>query len=158
MDQITQEEINDTLEKFRTFEEADILKLMRTFQKKQEPLLVYVAAVAERQDLNDHEYDVLVTMVLMSWEVMRKKFPKLKKLTMKQLNELDDTLFETLEQKPLTMLMDVKDYPQPHLLGTVLEHVMESEDEVREEQKGMIYFTLKNVVDGLIQASGESSA
>ena len=156
MNQITQAEIDGALQTFGGFTEAEVQKFMRTFQKKQEPLLVYVAAVAEREELNEHEYDVLITMVLMTWEVIRNKFPKLKKLGIKQLEKLDDNLYETLLNDPASMLMSVQDYPQPILLGSILTHVMESESEVREEKKGMIYFTLKNVLDGLIQASGDS--
>ncbi len=156
MNQITQAEIDGTLQTFEFFTESEVQKFMRTFQKKQEPLLVYIAAVAEREELNEHEYDVLITMVLMTWQAMRNKFPKLKKLGMKQLEKLDDNLYETLLNDPASMLMSVQDYPQPKLLGTILTHVMESESDVREDKKGMIYFTLKNVLDGLIQASGES--
>jgi hypothetical protein len=153
---ITQEEIDDTLAKFQQFSEEDVLKLMRTFQKKQEPLLVYIAAIAEREEMNDEEYDVFITMTLMCWEVIRKKFPRLKKVTMKQLSKMDDSLYEMLKNDPGAMLMDVKDYPQPHLLGTVLTHVMEADSsEVREDLKGIIYFTLKNVLDGLLRSTGE---
>ena len=151
---ITQLEIDETLAEFQQFNEADVLKLMRRFQKKQEPLLVYIAAIAEREELNDSEYDVLITMALMCWEVIRKKYPELKKLTMKQLTKMDDALYDNLRNDPGSMIMEVKDYPQPNLLGTVLTHVMEADSEVREELKGIIYFTLKNVMDGLLRSSG----
>jgi hypothetical protein len=158
MASITQEEIDDTLGRFQQFTEEDVLKFMRTFQRKQEPLLVYIAAIAEREELNDHEYDVMITMALMCWEVVRKKFPRLKKLTMKQLSKMDDTLYDTLRNDPGAMLLEVKDYPEPNLLGTVLTHVMEADSEVREEIKGILYFTLKNVLDGLLGATAQPRA
>ncbi|MGH9856477.1 MAG: hypothetical protein ACRD4B_01415, partial [Acidobacteriota bacterium] len=117
-------------------------------------LLVYIAAIAEREELNENEYDVMITMALMCWEVVRKKFPRLKKLSMKQLSKMDDTLYDTLRNNPASMLMDVKNYPEPNLLGTVLTRVMEADSEVREELKGIIYFTLKNVLDGLLESAG----
>ena len=156
MTPITQEEIDDTLAEFQQFTEKDVLKFMRRFQKKQEPLLVYIAAIAEREELNDSEYDVLITMALMSWEVVRKRYPGLKKLSMKQLSKMDDALYDNLRNDPASMILEVQDYPQPNLLGTILTHVMEADSEVREELKGIIYFTLKNVVDGLLRSSGEA--
>lgn len=151
--QITQQEIEGTLESFENFTEVDIQKFMRTFQKKQEPLLVYIAAVAEREDLHEEEYDLLITMVLLTWHLMREKFPKMKKLTMKQLERLDDFLYEELANNPESMLHQVQNYPQPALHEAILTNVMEAEEGVREDRKGIIYFTLKNVMDGMIQAS-----
>ena len=153
MTQITQQEIEETFESFETFTEADIQKFMRTFQKKQEPLLVYIAAVAEREDLNEEEYDLLITMVLLTWHLMRLKFPKMKRLTMKQLERLDDLLYEGLASNPGSMLQEVQNYAQPVLHEAVLTNVMEAEEGVREDRKGIIYFTLKNVMDGMLQAS-----
>jgi hypothetical protein len=153
MTQITQQEIEGTLESFESFTEADIQKFMRAFQRKQEPLLVYIAAVAEREGLNEEEYDLLITMVLLSWHLMREKFPKMKKLTMKQLERLDDLLYEGLAKDPASMLQEVQNYAQPALHEAVLMNVMEAEEPVREDRKGIIYFTLKNVMDGMIQAS-----
>jgi len=156
MTQITQQEIEETFESFETFTEADIQKFMRTFQKKQEPLLVYIAAVAEREDLNEEEYDLLITMVLLTWHLMRLKFPKMKRLTMKQLERLDDLLYEGLASNPGSMLQEVQNYAQPVLHEAVLTNVMEAEEGVREDRKGIIYFTLKNVMDGMIHASSAS--
>ena len=153
MKQITKEEINATLESFESFTEADIQKFMRTFQKKQEPLLVYIAAVVEREDLNEEEYDLLITMVLLAWHLMRLKFPKIKRLSMKQLERLDDLLYDGLANDPAATLQQVQNYAQPFLHEAVLTSVMEAEEPVREDRKGIIYFTLKNVMDGLIQAS-----
>ncbi|MCI0415524.1 hypothetical protein L0222_22345 [bacterium] len=150
MKQITQEQIENALESFETFTEADIQKFMRTFQKKQEPLLVYIAAVAEREELNEEEYDLLITMVLLTWQLIRLNFPKMKKLTMKQLERMDDLLYERLANDPNSMLQAVHDYPQPFLHEAVLTNVMEAEEAVREDRKGIIYFTLKNVMDGMI--------
>ncbi len=153
MMQITQDEINAILESFGTFTEADIQKFMRTFQKKQEPLLVYIAAVAEREELNEEEYDLLITMVLLIWHSMRSKFPKMKRMPMKQLERLDDLLYDGLANDPGSMLREVQNYAQPFLHEAVLTSVMEAEEPVREDRKGIIYFTLKNVMDGMIQAS-----
>jgi hypothetical protein len=153
MTQITKQEIEGTLESFESFTEADIQKFMRAFQRKQEPMLVYIAAVAEREGLNEEEYDLLITMVLLTWHLMRGKFPKMKKLTMKQLERLDDLLYEGLATDPASMLQEVQNYAQPALHEAVLTNVMEAEEPVREDRKGIIYFTLKNVMDGMIEAS-----
>ena len=152
MMQITQQEVEGTLESFENFTEVDIQKFMRTFQRKQEPLLVYIAAVAERENLNEEEYDLLITMVLLIWHLMREKFPRMKKLTMKQLERLDDVLYEGLANNPDLVLQEVQNYAQPALHEAILTNVMEAEEPVREDRKGIIYFTLKNVMDGMIQA------
>jgi hypothetical protein len=157
MEQITQEEIDRTLQNFETFTEKEVQKFVRTFEKKQEPLLVYIAAVAEREEFNEEEYDLFFTMALLSWDVIRSRFPKIKKLQMEQLQQLDEALFDALEKDPVSMLtMVFEDHPQPQLLGTILQCVLNAQEAVREEQRGTIYFASKNILDGLIHASGKS--
>ena len=145
MQEITQAEIAETLKMFEKFSESDVQKFIRTFQKKQEPLLVYLAAVVEREELNEHEYDLLLTNVLLAWDVMRKKSSNLKKMSMELLQEIDE--------KPFSVTDNIQHHPQQALLEHIQKNTLDSAPEVREDRKPLILFTLKNVVDGLLQNS-----
>jgi hypothetical protein len=155
---ITPAEIEQAQKKFETFTETDVRKLMKSYEKKQTALLVYSAAVAKREELNDDEYDVLVSATLLIWECMKIKFPGLKKVSIERLDELDNRMFQELE----SMLEESQDeqeefiqkiiesHPQPNLLGTICSMTMEAEATVREELKGILFFSAKNVLDALI--------
>ena len=158
MKMITPAEIEQAQKKFETFTEGDVRKLMKTYQRKQTALLVYSAAVAQREELNDDEYDVLVSATLLVWECMKNKFPAIKKVPIERLDELDDRMFQQLEsmleksdddQEEFIQQL-IESHQQPNLLGTICSMTMEAEASVREELKGILFFTAKNVLDALI--------
>jgi hypothetical protein len=158
MEIITPAEIEQAQKKFETFTEADIRKLMKTYQRKQTALLVYSAAVAQREELNDDEYDVLVSSTLLIWVCMKKKFPAIKKVPIERLDELDNRMFQELEsmleesdeEQEEFIQKVIERHQQPNLLGAICSMTMEAEANVREELKGILFFTAKNVLDALI--------
>jgi hypothetical protein len=151
MKKFIQEEIDEVLSDFNRFSERDIDKLMRKFQRKQKAILVYVAAVAQREELNDEEYDLLITMTLLSWRLFDTKCPKLSKVTVEELDRVDDLLYETVEKQPES-LAQIANHPQAELLSNIHNAILGSDPQVREENKPIIYFTLRNVLDVLIVA------
>jgi hypothetical protein len=157
---ISEDQVRQADEALAGMTERDTRKLIRNFQKKQEPLLVYIAAVIEREGLNEGEQDLLTTATILSWRVMQDAFPKLKKLTMEEIEDADNKLFSTLEHfdgmnQDQQMQFGTKvlaEYPERELLGYLSEKVMAAE-EIREDAKGLIFLILKNVLDLLIQAT-----
>jgi hypothetical protein len=160
MDVITREEISATERELKSLMESGIRKLMKRYQRKQTALLVYTAAVAEREELNEEEYDILISSTLLAWQTIEKKCPTLKKVRIERMEELDNVLLADLQSR-----MDQPDeenegyvqqmifqHSQPNLLGRISELSMESEGDVREELKGIIFFAAKTVLDALIEA------
>jgi hypothetical protein len=157
---ITLDEIDSAQKEFEAFSESDIRKLMKAYQKKQTALLVYTAAVAEREELNEEEYDVLISATLLIWQTMRKKFPALRKVKIEQMEELDNRLFQDLEsmlgqpdeEQVEFMQKVIETHSQPNLLGKISMMTIETDEAVRDELKGILFFTAKNVLDALIEA------
>jgi hypothetical protein len=164
MDIITREEIAVTEAELKSYTESDIRKMMKRYQKKQTALLVYAAAVAEREQLNDEEYDVLISASLLAWQTIALKCPSLKKVRIEKMEELDNRLFEDLssqinqsaEENEEFIQETIFRHAQPNLLGRISELSMETEDGVREDLRGVIFFAAKNVLDALIDACEQS--
>ena len=156
---IAEDVVRHTDEALSGMTEKDTRKLIRSFQRKQEPLLVYIAAVIEREGLNEGEQDLLTSSAILSWHIMQDAFPKLKKVTMEEIEDADNKLFSTLERfdemnDDQQMHFGTKvlaEYPERDLLGYLSEKVMAAE-EIREDARGLIFLILKNVLDLLIQA------
>jgi hypothetical protein len=147
---IALQEIEATLQEFRELNDRGIEELIKMFQRKQEPLLVYIAAIVEREELNDHEYDLLITNVLLTWEVLRKKCRNFRKLKMQQLKHIDDRVFQSLDSS-----LDLTGHPQPALMEKIEITIKEAEPEVREDRKPLILHTLAHVVAALNDACPE---
>jgi len=160
MDVISREEIAAAEDELRSYSESELHKMIKRYQKKQTALLVYTAAVAEREQLNEEEYDILISATLLSWQAILKKCPSLKKVQIEKMEELDNRLFEDLELRIEKSDEENEEFiqemifrhTQPNLLGRISELSMETEDAVRGELKGIIFFAAKNVLDALIDA------
>ncbi|HEY4491438.1 MAG TPA: hypothetical protein VI958_05525 [Acidobacteriota bacterium] len=161
---ISRDEIEKTHQSLALLTEQETRKLVKRFQKKQEPLLVYLAAVSEREAFNEEEQDIFFTMILMIWQALLKHYPGMKRVSMKRLEEADDHAFASLEQladssdADLLRHVDVQlgSHPEKELLGYVVEMTMESNPDsaVREEMRGMIFLSLSFVLDQLLAACG----
>lgn len=157
---ISEKEIEATEAALSGMNDRDTRKLIRNFQKKQEPLLVYIAAVIEREGLNEEEQDLLTSTAILSWHVMRDHFPQLKTVPMEEIEASDNNLFSTLDrfdamddQEQLKYGAKVlEEHPQRELLGYISEKVSGNE-EIREEARGLIFLIAKNILDMLIHAS-----
>jgi len=65
--------------------------------------------------------------------------------------ELESMLAEPDEKHVEFILGIIQSHPQPYLLGKVCVITNETEDTVRDELKGILFFTAKNVLDALIE-------
>ncbi len=156
------EEIQEAHELLLNLSEVDSRKLLRKYQKKQEPLLVYTSAVMVREELNDEEQDLFISMTLLMWHILLQHFPKMKRVSMEEIETADDNTYaglpelETMDPGDQNLFVEIilNSSAQKQMLGYMLETVNESPPEtgIREEVKGMLFFTLKNILDLLLQA------
>ncbi len=162
MGRITREEIGKAQQALANLNEKETQSIVRVFQKRQVALLVYSAAVSEREGFNDDEQDMFFTMTLLSWQVLKKHYPRMKKIKMKDIEDTDDQIFSSLRNSAEMSDEDqlkagsalIENYREPELLGYLIEHVVEAPPEsgVREEMKGVILMTLRIILDLMIQA------
>jgi hypothetical protein len=127
--------------------EAETRKLVAKFQKRQTPLLVYTAAVSERENLNDDEQDVLITLTLLVWLAVEKEYGRLKKVSIKDLESSDELLYSdptNFEPKSLSL--------QP-LLSAHLIDSLRNAKEIQPENKETIQATLRLILDLLIRTA-----
>jgi len=168
MANITREEIAQAQQALAQLTEKETQKIVRAFQKRQVALLVYSAAIVEREGFNDDEQDLFFTMTLLAWQVMKEHYPRMKKVSMDDIEQTDDQLFSSLESfaempeedqfKAGSALIEI--HLEPELLGYLIEHVNEAPPEtgVREEMKGVIMMTLRIILDLLVRAIPKQSS
>jgi hypothetical protein len=158
MEIITPAEIEAAKKKLENLTDNEFRKLLKTYQKKQTTLFVYSAAVAQREEFNEDESDILVSSNLLAWQCLRDKFATLKKVPIEQIDELDDRMFRDMEsmleksdedQEEFIQQM-IESHPQPNLMGMICSMTMEAGGDVRDELKGILFFSAKNVLDALI--------
>jgi len=166
MKTISAEQLEKVHESLRALSERDIKKFLRDFQKQQEPLLVYLSAVAEREEMNDPEYELLIDGSLLFWKLTRDASGRQKKLAMTEIDEADNALLERLDQVADAgdeRLLEIgsqevarlRSYDQPHLIDFLLRHVLETSPEsgIRKEMTGILFLNLCNVLELLLRAS-----
>ncbi len=162
MARITREEIAKAQQALAHLNEKETQSVVRTFQKRQVALLVYSAAVSEREGFNDDEQDIFFTMTLLSWQVLKKHYPRMKKVKMKDIEDTDDQIFKSLQNFVEKSDEDqlkagsalIENHREPELLGYLIEQVNDAPPEsgVREEMKGVMLITLRIILDLMVQA------
>lgn len=160
MELILPEEIQQSADYLRALSSEETKKLIRRFKKKQSPLLVYTAALAER-DFNDEEEDVFIFAVLLAWHCTSQKAPEMRMVTVQELESAETESEENLaglENEPedlqqLEAMQIIEDQSQPNLFGFLLEAIMASEN-VRDDAKGLMFLHMKIILDCLLEAAG----
>lgn len=125
--------------------ESETRKLVARFQKRQAPLLVYTAAVSQRENLNEDEQDVFLTLTLLAWLAVEKDYGRLKKVSMRDIESSDEQLYSdpsNFEPKSLSL--------QPLLSAHLVDSIHNAED-VRPENKEIIRVALRLILDLLIR-------
>lgn len=161
---ISMESVIEIADSISSLSKSETDKLVSTFQKTQEPLLVYIAAAC--QNLNEPGQDALIYLSLVAWEAVRKNFSGLKMVMIPTLDEVDEknwALFDQWGNLPDEEHFGkasewLEEHPQPGVMGFVLD-ALESEDSpysaLEEEDKVSVLITMKTVIDTLLQEAGE---
>jgi hypothetical protein len=160
MEIILPEEIEQSAEYIQSLSPEETKKFIRNFKQKQSPLLVYTAALGER-DFNSEEEDVLIFAVLVAWHCISQKVPEMRMVTIEQIEFAEaesEAKLSEWEKAPddsqVTEAMQMlSEQSQPTLFGFLLQTIMES-DNVREDTKGLMFLHLKIILDCLLEAAG----
>ena len=155
---LTYDEISNSYEKFASQDEKEINSLLKQFQKKQMPLMVYLSAVSQREEWNDDEQEIFFGAALFLWVVLSKPSAQ---VSMERIEKADNDLFGELEshvgkehrnlEERVEQMLDQS--RQPNLLGFLVELLIEEDPEVqlRPDSQGIMLFTLRNMMDLLTE-------
>lgn len=164
MNRFSKEQIEHVLHFLRHMTEKETNKFMRRFQKKQEPLLVYVSALMEREELNVNEQDLLVSCVLLLWKLTSDASPGQRMLTMDEIGSVDTAVREELEglvdseealvDAAMKKLERLDGFDQPELVELVLKEIMEAPEEhgIRDDMKGILFNYVIALMEALLRA------
>jgi hypothetical protein len=141
---------------------AQIPKLVDQMTREQPQILAYLMAASE-SDLDEDEAEIVFYIGVVIWQIMRENQPRIHKVTESLLDDVEaenEKSLRKLEQdSPGDFVSAVKkftnDYPEPEVLRYVVEALIEEDEEensssVSEENLGLAFITLKNVLDALI--------
>jgi hypothetical protein len=141
---------------------AQIPKLVDQMTREQPQILAYLMAASE-SDLDEDEAEIVFYIGVVIWQIMRENQPRIHKVTESLLDDVEaenEKSLRKLEQdSPGDFVTAVKkftnDYPEPEVLRYVVEALIEEDEEensssVSEENLGLAFITLKNVLDALI--------
>ncbi len=152
-------EVEDSL---RNLEDDEVKRLLRRFERKQTAIFVYLAAISEREELNEDEQDVLFTIALVLWTALLKNSKSVKKVRMDRIEELDNEIMAMLEKniegsdvslaKEAGQLINQS---EPKLFEYILMRCMKSDQTmpIREDTKSLMVFFLKVVLDGFLEVT-----
>jgi hypothetical protein len=160
MEIILPEEIDESAEYIQSLSPEESKNLIRTFKKKQSPLLVYTAALGER-DFNNEEEDVFIFAVLLAWYCISQKVPDMRMVTIEQLESAEaesEAKLSEWEKAPddsqvMEAMQMLSEQSQPTLFGFLLQTIMQS-DHVREDAKGLMFLHMKIILNCLLEAAG----
>ncbi len=140
--------IEDTI---RNVDEKGLNKLIVKFQQKQPAVFVYLAAISQREELNEDEQDIFFTTALVLWMVLVENSRSVKKVSPKKLNEMDDHLMMTLTDEKVSILPDSR---EPKLIEYVLMRITQPQPEfqVREDLKPLMFAFMKVVLDSMLDS------
>jgi hypothetical protein len=146
---------------------AQIPKLVDQMTREQPQLLAYLMAASE-SDLNQDEAEIVFYIGVVVWRIMRENHPAIRKVTEKLFDQVEaeneKSLVNLEEDSPADFVTAVKkftnDYPEPEVLRYVVEALIEEDEEdesgsVGEENLGLAFIILKNVLDALIASRAE---
>lgn len=156
---ISSEKILEIEDLLHTLNDAETNRLVRKFEHKQPGIFVYLAGLSHREELNEEEEDHLFTLAIVSWKVVLEHYPRLRKVRVSKLQEVDEgmiRLFDRFSAAKETPLLDygrsfVSGHQEPKLLEFLLNRILNSA--IRDEMKGIVFFALAAVLDAFLESA-----
>lgn len=165
---ITPQQIEAAFVFLESLSDKEQQKFLRKFQKRQEALLVYVAALIAREELNDAEQDLLTSTALILWKLTSDASTDQKTITAQEIDEADNSARETLEklldagedelwEAGGNEAEDLKSIGQPELVDLLLQTITDAPEDsgVRDEMKGILIQYGLMILRLLVRASSE---
>jgi len=160
---LTFEEINESWNKLEELELDDIPQFVDKLGHKQPFVLAYLMTTGSNI-LNQNEREALLFTGLMIWHISTLKCLEIPEITSELIDEKESKnikMLEYLAGEPESDFMETVDhimakYSQAELLKFVIDKLMsdsEEENEIREDNIGMIVIYLKTIIDCLDEVS-----
>jgi len=158
MERIPAEVVERTWRRIGEMTPDDAPDLVGDMQNEQSLLLSYLMTVGE-EEFNEEERELLLYLGIVVWQIMKAGFPPpppvsgsvLDSVERRNLAMLDYLQSEPEQDFEHTVRTIFEHYNQTEVLKYVLESIMEDEGAaiVRDENKGLFLYFLKNVIDSL---------
>lgn len=156
---ISEQIVTETWQAMDGMSETDAALLIDQMQREQPVVMVYLL-VSSEQSFEPDQGQALFFIGIVVWLMMRKGKPQLRKVSEKLLErtiDRNEAQLEKLSEDPNAdskMAAQAVGYPEPEVLRYIVEAIMESDEEVEfsEEERGLAFMILKNVLDAFITA------
>ncbi|MEZ4713012.1 MAG: hypothetical protein R3A44_37835 [Caldilineaceae bacterium] len=154
---ISEQIVTETWQGMDGMSESNAAMLIDQMRREQPVVMMYLLAASE-QSFELEEGQAVFYIGIVIWLIMRKGKPRLRKVGEKLLErtiQQNETQLEELSADPdadLMMAATTMTYPEPEVLRYIVEALMEPDEEVEftEDEMGLAFMILKNVLDALI--------
>ena len=138
---------------------ADAPDLVSRMSDEQPLLLAYLTTMGE-EDFDQDERELLLYIGIVVWQIMKEgadELPRIEESTLEEVEKQNLAMLEYLQAEPESDFEDTvkiifENYNQTEVLRYVLDAIMEETEEgtqVRDENKGLMLYFLKNLIDCL---------
>ncbi len=139
--------------------------VVEQMQKEQPVALAYLLAL-EVLPFTSHEHQIVFYIGLVVWQVMKQSDRRLNKVTTRKMDRAEAANDEFLSYLASDTDADfvsatqsmLEKYPEPEVLGYILEAIMDEDDydsedpPIRDEYRGLAFINLKTVLDAFIDS------
>jgi len=157
MEPIPEDDVEKMWIRFNEMSVDETPELIQRMTEEQPLVLAYLMAVGDTI-FNEDERELLVFLGIVIWETMSQGTTPLPPITEEILDEAEEAnvqMLEYLEGESQSGLWEttesiIDNYNQRHVLGYVLEAIMEEPEEgceIRDENRGIMMIYLKTVID-----------
>lgn len=156
MEPISADIVESTWQRMAAMPSREAPKLVARMEKEQPVVMAYLMAV-DHDLFNQEERELLLYLGMVVWQIMSQGSTPLPRVTEKALDRAEKSNMKTIES-----LMDaseadftetartmIENYSQPEVLRYVVEALVEAveDEEVRDENMGIMMLDLKTVID-----------
>lgn len=169
METIKHELIDQSTEELHNLEEGELRKMVYQMSEEQPDLMSYLLTIGE-QELSSEDQEVLLFLGLNVWNTFRKcqTLPFIGDQVIHQKNEANAALIDELEQNKeqgFTQLARslIDDHNQEPMLEYIVQAIVEEDMEeeeplVNEENRDLLFLTLKTLVESISSADKSQPA
>jgi len=156
MKRISQEIIERTRHRIDSMNPAEAPQIVSLMSQEQPVLLAYLLSAGE-EDFNEEEKELLLYAGIMIWQIMKEgagPLPPVSEGSFLEAENRNTAMLEYLDLEPerdfrKTIRLIFENYNQLEVLKFAIQLVLEEEDPcpIREDNRGLMIYYLKNVID-----------
>lgn len=156
MKPISVEHIENIWQKVNELSEIEAEGLVNELGESHPFLLAYLVGTGN-EDFNEDEGEFLLYVGVVLWEIFRQATKEINEITEETVAKVEHTnikMLEYLETESESYFFEfvenlVKDYLQPNVLQFITELTFDQEEDIRDQNRGMMFIYLKIVADCL---------